>query len=161
MAYVSQENKKEIIAEVKKVLPKGWKATFKVQNSSTLICTIKEMPKSDLISMAYDSKIESCEYARNYVLRRGVPSKFNEFLESMIWKDKAEKMTELSESIMIFSGNSEGSFENINFLNKKYSSVIFNLIKALNFKNYNHSDSMTDYFCVGYYIDLNFGYYDK
>jgi hypothetical protein len=42
MAYMSQENKKRIVALCKPILAKyDIRATFKVANHSTLICTIK------------------------------------------------------------------------------------------------------------------------
>lgn len=44
MAYMNQKKKAKIVAEVKKVLPKGWKATFAVYNYSTLRCTIRSAP---------------------------------------------------------------------------------------------------------------------
>lgn len=35
------------------------------------------------------------------------------------------------------------------------------IIEALNLDNYNNSDSMTDYFDVGHYIELKFGNWEK
>lgn len=35
------------------------------------------------------------------------------------------------------------------------------IIRALNTDNYDNSDSMTDYFDVGHYVDLNIGRWDK
>ena len=43
MAYVSQDRKKKLVAECKKVLAKyGVKATFRVRHRSTLVCTLRE-----------------------------------------------------------------------------------------------------------------------
>ena len=43
MAYVSQDRKKKLVAECKKVLAKyGVKATFRVRHHSTLVCTLRE-----------------------------------------------------------------------------------------------------------------------
>lgn len=39
--------------------------------------------------------------------------------------------------------------------------LINKIIKALNVKNWNRSDVQTDYFGVGYYVDLQVGSYDK
>lgn len=44
MAYVSKEDKVKIVAAVKAVLPKNWKATFAVNNGSTIVMTIKSTP---------------------------------------------------------------------------------------------------------------------
>jgi hypothetical protein len=50
MAYMSQENKKRIVALCKPILAKyGIRATFKVDNHSTLICTIKVGSLSEVI----------------------------------------------------------------------------------------------------------------
>lgn len=44
MGYVSKELKAELVKRVKAVLPKGWKASFKVYNYSTLRVMIKSAP---------------------------------------------------------------------------------------------------------------------
>lgn len=46
MAYVSKQDKSKIVAAVKAVMPKSWKATFGVSNSSTIVMTIKSTPFS-------------------------------------------------------------------------------------------------------------------
>lgn len=48
MAYVSKETKATLVAEAKKVLPKGWKATFGVRHHSTMVMTIRKAPASVL-----------------------------------------------------------------------------------------------------------------
>ncbi len=54
---------------------------------------------------------------------------------------------------------------NINYIEKYFSGnilEIFEKIKiALNLKNWNNSDVQTDYFDVGYCININIGAYDK
>lgn len=44
MGYVSKEMKVELVKRIKEVLPKGWKATFKVYNLSKLRVLIKSAP---------------------------------------------------------------------------------------------------------------------
>lgn len=44
MAYVSKDDKVKIVAAVKAVLPKGWKASFRVEHYSRIICTISAAP---------------------------------------------------------------------------------------------------------------------
>lgn len=39
--------------------------------------------------------------------------------------------------------------------------ILEKIINALNCDNHNNSDSMIDYYDVGYYIDLQFGSWDK
>lgn len=41
MAYINQEMKKEIMANVKKVLPQGWKATAKIYNNMKIVLKVK------------------------------------------------------------------------------------------------------------------------
>src|SRR5206468_3312244 len=44
MAYMSQEKKKEIAANLKQVMPAGWKYTLGVHHHSTIVLTISEAP---------------------------------------------------------------------------------------------------------------------
>lgn len=48
MAYMNQEKKAKIAAQLKKVMPKGWKYSLSVQDHSTITCTIT-MASVDLI----------------------------------------------------------------------------------------------------------------
>jgi hypothetical protein len=51
------------------------------------------------------------------------------------------------------------------FINDNYkeeASAILNCIKdALNTGNFDESDSQTDYFCVGHYVDISVGSFEK
>lgn len=51
---MNQELKKILVARIKQVMPKGWKATFKVINHSELQMTVKSAPYelSDLTDIA-------------------------------------------------------------------------------------------------------------
>ena len=42
MAYITKEKKAIIIARVKAATPKGWRVTFRMRHSSTIICTIRQ-----------------------------------------------------------------------------------------------------------------------
>ena len=42
MAYITKEKKAIIIARVKDATPKGWRVTFRMRHSSTIICTIRQ-----------------------------------------------------------------------------------------------------------------------
>lgn len=44
MPYINQAMKKEIVEEIKKVMPKDWKASFRVSNHSTLTMVVKSAP---------------------------------------------------------------------------------------------------------------------
>lgn len=61
MAYMSQEKKAEIAAELKKVMPKDWKYSLSVDGHSTLVLTISAAPV-DLLK-AYNEAV-SAERAR-------------------------------------------------------------------------------------------------
>ena len=49
MAYVDQAKKARIAAEVKKVVPKGWKYSLSVYHHSTIVLTVQSAPV-DLIA---------------------------------------------------------------------------------------------------------------
>lgn len=51
MAYMNQEKKAAIAAELKKVMPPDWKYSLRVQNHSTLVCCIKSAPIDLLAEM--------------------------------------------------------------------------------------------------------------
>lgn len=116
MAYVSKEKKAKIVAAVKAVLPKGWKATFAVRHHSSIVCTITEAPKS-----------VECDYIAREGFTLGAVNTFHP----------------------------QYSFEG------KTLDTVKKIIAALNTDNFDKSDSMSDFFHVGHYIDLNFGKWDK
>jgi len=43
----------------------------------------------------------------------------------------------------------------------KAQTALLELKDAMNVGNYDHSDTMTDYFCVGRYIEINIGKWNK
>jgi hypothetical protein len=48
MAYINQEEKTEIAAELKKLVPKGWKYSLSIKHYSTLVFTLAAAPVADL-----------------------------------------------------------------------------------------------------------------
>lgn len=108
MAFMNQERKKLLAAEVAKVVPAGWKYSLAVRNHSTIVMTISEAP---------------LRLMRN----------------------------EKSESI------------NPYYVEKYYGEghPLVAIVKALNVGNHDRSDMMTDYFDVGWYVDVNLGRWDK
>ena len=120
MAYMSQDRKRELVAEAKKVLKRyGMKATFKVRHHSTIVCTIKSGPL-DLIG---NSVIDA-------------------------HKTRAGCM-----DVNVYHYRNHFSGECLKFIDA--------LVKALNAGNWDKSDAMTDYFNVGWYVDLDVGKWDK
>ena len=64
MAYMSQDHKARIAAELKKVVPKGWKYTLAGRHHSTIVMTIASAPV-DLI--AAQKRIDDHDRKRKYV----------------------------------------------------------------------------------------------
>lgn len=110
MAYVNQEKKAKIAAELKKVMPKDWKYSLAVRHHSTIVLTIRSAPV-DLIAINKYRQINPYHLADHFT---------GELLETI----------------------------------KK-------IIAALNIDNHDRSDSMSDYFDVGHYVDVSLGRFDK
>jgi hypothetical protein len=55
MAYMSQETKKAIAAELKKIMPKAWKYSLAVRDHSTISLTIASAP-IDLMKIVRESR---------------------------------------------------------------------------------------------------------
>lgn len=112
MAYMNQEKKKVIAAELKRVIPPNWKYSLAVRNGSTIVLTIRKAP----------IKIKD-DYKQGYeTINHHYPENH-------------------------FEGELLETFEKI--------------ITAMNINNYDNSDVYTDYFDVGYYIDIQLGSWDK
>lgn len=117
MAYVSKEMKTKLVAEIKKVMPKDWKASYAIKNYSTLVVTISKAPI--ILTETFDDVRKDNQYS------------VNEYHFQSHCKDKEVLKT------------------------------LENIINAMNGQNYDNSDRMTDYFDVGYYIELQFGSWKK
>lgn len=131
MAYLRKEDKEKIVSEVKKVLPKGWKATFSIKNLSGIVMTIKSTPLSlseifteDFLS----SRGDAYRNADNVITH--IPFTFNSHFEKYI-------------------------------KTKEMSLIIEKINKALNFENSQYGDSYLDDRDVGHYVEMTFGNYKK
>lgn len=179
MAYISQEEKKRIVAEVKKVLPKGWKATFSVRDKSTLVCTIKEMPKADLLALAYCAEDKdlirkhveiqrerlNCSFA-DYYFSRYIFDDFSndEFFRSFRISTRAKGVEYKPYEFEQVFASGTGVIYPFNIqteTQKKAFEKLMNVINALACENYNESDYYSDYINVGYYMNLDFGTDEK
>jgi len=119
MAYMNQEKKRKIAAELKKAIPSDWKYSLGVDNHSTIVLTIQSAPV-DLLSSIEDS---DSNHDRTYLqLNHYYPQ--NRYEGAVLQTMRA-------------------------------------IIKALNLDNYDRSDSMTDYFDVGHYVNINIGRWNK
>ncbi len=117
MAFMNQEKKRIIAAELKKVVPADWRYSLSVNNSSTIVMTIKSAPVNlmEMKGMAVEG--------RTY-------HQLNQYYPEQCYEGKT--------------------------LN-----TMIDIIAALNTGNWNRSDSQSDYFDVGHYVNVNIGSWDK
>lgn len=139
MAYMCQTKKKAIAPQIKAVLAKyGIKATIGVNNYSTLVVNIKS-GALDFIGAANKNNQQYAERTGQQAYEVKDHYGVNPYWE-------VEHMENIGE--------------------KKIANFFKELIAAMNgkgsgFANYDESDIMTDYFSVGWYIDINVGKWDK
>lgn len=120
MAYMDQERKALLAAELKKVVPAGWKYTLAVRNHSTIVMTITEAPV-DLCTerVRSDYSMDGCHFSVN-----------------PYWVETQFKPGAARDAIVA-------------------------ILSALNTGNHDRSDTLSDHFDVGWYVDLNVGRWDK
>ncbi|MFQ1014845.1 hypothetical protein [Avibacterium paragallinarum] len=105
MAYLTQEMKKEIMANVKKVLPQGWKASGKVCNSVALSLTVKIAGEDANVWNEWKAKIANAKSSNAlFEARQAKP-----------FTDVIEALRKAMESLN--SGEIDGSRD---FCNKRY-----------------------------------------
>ena len=118
-AYMNQERKAIIAAELKKVIPKGWKWSLGVRHHSTIVLTIAAAP-IDLLA----GQKHAITGTRGGHLQLNVYHPESHFQGDLL--------------------------------------VIFReIIAAMNTGNWDKSDSQSDYFNVGWYVDVDIGKWDK
>lgn len=122
MAYINQDRKAIIAAELKKVMPSGWKWSLAIRSHMTLVLTIAEAP--------FD------------------------LLGSLSARDRARDKPLTDSSV-----NTHWIREQ--FTDECVADVFEKIRDAMNTGNHDRSDSMTDYFDVGWYIDIHIGRWDK
>jgi hypothetical protein len=135
MAYMNQDRKKAIAPAVKALLAKyGVKGTLGVNNYSTLVLNIKE-GALDFIGQANADNKESAEW-------------------------RGDKYYEVKGYYQVnpYYAHESG--------NKKIAQFFKELVSVMNGKgskiqNHNNSDIQSDYFDVGWYLNINIGQYNK
>ena len=135
MAYMSQERKAKLAPAIKQVLKKyGVKASIAVRNHSTLVVNIKS-GKIDFIEnyIETDSK-----------LMHG--GKMSQEQIEYIRKNKS-----LDVNVYWYKEHFSG----------KARSFLQEVITTMNNGNHDNSDIQTDYFDVGWYVDVNIGSWNK
>lgn len=176
MAYMNQELKKEIVAEVKKVLPKGWKVSFKVEHHSKLICTVKEMPKADLQGLGHEISRKEVLRQRTKLHHPDRPQDADFYFNRFVFEDyEADEFHQNFHICARAKGvdYSADDFDHVfatgtiiplnptNDRQKEMISKLMAVVNALACRNHNNSDSYSDYFDTGYYMELNFGTDEK
>jgi hypothetical protein len=135
MASMNQDRKKELTPAIKAVLKKyGIKGSIAVQHGTTLIVNIKE---------------GSIDFVGNH----------NAIIEE---GNKHAKIVGRTQGHLVTDGYIQ---VNEYHLDRGYTGKALSFLKelkdAMNKGNFNKSDSMTDYFHVGWYTDINIGQWDK
>lgn len=116
MAYITQQEKKEIAIELKKIMPKTYKWSLSIEHYSKLILKISQS-QDDLLT---NSK---SEFKRDH--------------------------------------REVGYVNDETFVDKSVCELFKKIEAIMNKDNYNHSDIMTDYFDVGYYVGIYIGTFEK
>ncbi|MEE6030466.1 hypothetical protein [Avibacterium paragallinarum] len=114
MAYINQQMKKEIMANVKKVLPQGWKASGKVWDKMSLELTVTLSGEDAKAWQEWESKMENAQTTT---------ARFNARNEKP-FADVIEALRKAMESLN--SGEIDGSRD---FCNKRYFTEM-NIITA-------------------------------
>lgn len=121
MAYMNQELKKQFVKSLSMVVPKDWKYTLRVRNSSTLVFILRQAP----VDILQDLK------NHNFLLGENA-------MHVMLSRSSA-----------------------IHYLSPGNAKVFDLIFDALNQGNHDNSDAMTDYFDVGWYVNVTVGEWDN
>jgi len=135
MAYVSQELKAKLAPTIKAICKKyKVKASIAVSNHSTLVVNIKSGP---------------IDFVENYIQNNKDAVSSRRMSQDQI--DYIRKNQSLDVNTYWFQENYSG----------KAKAFLSELIPAMNNGNHDNSDIQTDYFDVGWYIDVNIGRWNK
>ena len=135
MAYMSQEKKAKIAPVVKSILKKyGVKGSLAVRHHSTLVLNIKSGP---------------IDFVENYI-----ETDYNTF--------HGKKM---DENQINYIRSNRSLDINVYWYKEHFSGVALSFLKevivAMNNGNHDRSDIQSDYFDVGWYVDVNIGKWNK
>ncbi len=135
MAYVSQELKAKLAPTIKAICKKyGVKASIAVRNHSTLCLNIKSGP---------------IDFIENFIERdAGVMSGRKMATEQVAYLRKNQSL-----DVNVYWYKEHFTGKALKFLQE--------VIPAMNNGNHDNSDIQTDYFDVGWYIDVNIGQWNK
>lgn len=139
MAYMSQDKKKEIAAELKKVVAKysdlGVKYSLSVHNHSTIVMTIRSA---------------NVDFIENYIEQMIADDRgeYGDVDERAAWLRK-ERYTQVNHYYVDrhFTG--------------RVAEFLTEATRAMNTGNFDKSDWMTDYHHVGHYVEISIGRWSK
>ena len=135
MAYVSQELKAKLAPSIRAVCKKyGIKASVAVRNHSTLVLNIKQ---------------GSIDFIENYI----ETDKVKDYCNYMGVADVASIRKDQSLDVNPYHYRDHFSGRARKFL--------IEVMSIMNDGNWDKSDSQTDYFNVGWYVDVNIGRWNK
>jgi hypothetical protein len=135
MAYFNQERKSQKAPAIKAILKKyGVKGSLAVRNHSTFVLNIKS---------------GSIDFIENYIKTDADKNYGNKMDQNQI--DYIRKNKALDVNPYWYQEHYTG----------KALSFLKEVFKAMNAGNHDNSDIQTDYFDVGWYVDINIGQWNK
>ena len=133
--YMSQERKQSLTPAIKAVLKKyGVKASIAVRNHSTLVVNIKS---------------GSIDFIENFIQTDASVLHGRKMAQEQI--DYIRKNKSLDVNPYWYKEHFSG----------KAKAFLMELLPAMNAGNHNNSDIQSDYFDVGWYVDVNIGKWNK
>ena len=135
MAYMSQERKAKIAVKVKAICKKyGVRASLAVRNHSTLVLNVRQGPI--------------------------------DFVENFIETDRAKPYAKyMTDEQVAYIRRNQSLDVNVYWYKDHFSGralkFLSEVIPAMNDGNHDRSDIQTDYFDVGWYVDVNIGRWNR
>ena len=135
MAYMSRERKQQLATSIKAVLKKyNVKATIAVRNHSTLVLNVKSGP---------------IDFIENFIATDANVMHGKQMSQSQI--DYLRKNQSMDVNPYWYQEHFSG----------KARDFLREVFHAMNRGNHDNSDIQTDYFDVGWYVDVNIGKWNK
>lgn len=133
MAYMNQEMKTVIAANLKKVMPKDWKYSLRIHHHSKIVLCIAAAPVDIIAELEIMRKANAERYGRDYHPIQGSHAEVRAYgVDEYFPKDSA------------------------------ITPILVQAMDALRSAGwYDNSDGMTDYFDTAYYYEIEIGRWDK
>ena len=135
MAYVSQELKAKLAPSIRAVCKKyGIKASVAVRNHSTLVLNIKQ---------------GNIDFIENFIVTDKAKSYCNYMDENQIAHIRKDQSLDVN------------PYHYRDHFSGRARKFLIEVMSIMNDGNWDESDSQTDYFNVGWYVDVNIGRWNK